>query len=117
MSRITTAAAIGAIALLSASQAFALDATKPAADNTATNPPVSAEQTGAISNVKLESGENSFTEDQARERIEGMGFTNVSGLKLDEQGIWRGNANKGATAMTVGLDFKGNFAAQPLAQQ
>lgn len=53
-------------------------------------------------------GANSFTEDQARERITGAGFQQVTGLKKDDQGIWRGKAMKGGKQVDVSLDFRGN---------
>jgi hypothetical protein len=54
---------------------------------------------------------NSFTEAQARERIEAKGFTSVSGLK-DDQSIWRGKAMKDAQTVNAALDYKGNVVAQ-----
>lgn len=62
--------------------------------------------------AKLESGANSFTEGQARSRLEQAGFKDVSDLKKDDQGIWRGKANQNGRPVTVGLDFKGNVQAQ-----
>ncbi|WP_135470140.1 hypothetical protein [Crenalkalicoccus roseus] len=59
----------------------------------------------------LETGANSFTEQQARSRIESAGFTNVGPLTLDGQGIWRGPAMRDGQQVTVGLDFRGNVAA------
>ena len=70
----------------------------PAADNAAAAPPVP--------------GANSFTEGQARSRIESMGFTNVIDLKLDDQSIWRGRATKDGKQVNVALDFKGNVVSQ-----
>jgi sporulation protein YlmC with PRC-barrel domain len=57
-------------------------------------------------------GANSFTESQARERIEAKGFTAVSDLKKDDQSIWRGTATKDGRTVNVALDFKGNVVAQ-----
>jgi len=54
-------------------------------------------------------GENSFTEDQARERMEEAGFTEISGLVLDDSGIWRASANKDGAAVEVQLDYQGNI--------
>ena len=59
-------------------------------------------------------GENSFTEEQARERIEEAGFTNVTGLKLSESGVWEGSATKGADNITVQLDYQGNVTTKPM---
>ena len=75
-------------------------------------PAISDDETGAIPESKLTPGANSFTEGQARSRIEGAGFTNIGPLKQDAQGIWRGMADRGATRVAVGLDFRGNVAAK-----
>jgi hypothetical protein len=53
-------------------------------------------------------GSNSFTEGQAKSKIEAAGFGNVTELKKDEKGIWRGKASKGGSATSVSLDFQGN---------
>lgn len=53
-------------------------------------------------------GRNSFTEGQAKSRIEGAGYTNVSALKKDENGVWRGKASKGGATSNVSVDFEGN---------
>jgi putative membrane protein len=57
-------------------------------------------------------GANSFTEGQAKSRIESQGFTNLSGLTKDDQGIWRGNATKDGRNVSVSLDFHGDVFAQ-----
>jgi len=56
-------------------------------------------------------GANSFSEGQARDLIESKGFTNVSALMNDGQGIWRGTASKGAAKVSVSVDYKGNVTA------
>lgn len=56
-------------------------------------------------------GENSFTEEQAKTRIEEAGYTNVSDLKLDSQGVWRATATKDGKPGNVSLDFQGNIVA------
>jgi hypothetical protein len=53
-------------------------------------------------------GSNSFTEGQAKSRIEDAGFKNVTDLKKDDNGVWRGKANKGGAATAVSVDFQGN---------
>ena len=57
-------------------------------------------------------GANSFTEAQAKDRIAEAGYTDVSMLKLDDKGVWRGTAMKGGKSMPVGLDYQGNIVAQ-----
>ena len=54
-------------------------------------------------------GANSFTEAQARSRLEGDGFTSVSALSKDKDGIWRGRASKGSAMHDVGVDYQGNI--------
>lgn len=54
-------------------------------------------------------GASSFTEAQARGRIEDKGFSAVTGLAKGDDGIWRGTATKGGTAGQVWLDYKGNI--------
>ena len=53
-------------------------------------------------------GSNSFTESQARSRIEAAGYVSVSGLTKDKDGIWHGKASKAGTTQTVTLDYQGN---------
>ena len=57
-------------------------------------------------------GANSFTENQAKDRIEKAGFNEVTGLRKDDQGIWRANAKQGDKQVNVSLDFRGNVVAQ-----
>jgi putative membrane protein len=58
------------------------------------------------------SGANSFTEGQAKSRIESQGYSNVSGLTKDDRGVWRGKASKDGKSVDVSLDFHGNVFAQ-----
>ena len=57
-------------------------------------------------------GANSFTESQARSRIEAQGYSGVTGLKKDDQSIWRGQAMRNGASVGVALDFKGNVVEQ-----
>jgi hypothetical protein len=53
-------------------------------------------------------GRNSFTEGEAKSRIEKMGFSGVSGLKKDDNGVWRGRAMKDGRTVDVSVDYQGN---------
>jgi hypothetical protein len=53
-------------------------------------------------------GANSFTMGEAKSRLEKNGFSNVGDLTKDDNGVWRGNAQKGGGSTTVWLDYKGN---------
>ena len=57
-------------------------------------------------------GRNSFTLSQATRRITAAGFTNVAGLKKDGQGVWRGQAHKDGSPVSVSLDYQGNVTGQ-----
>ncbi len=57
-------------------------------------------------------GANSFTEGQARDRIAKAGYSNVQNLKIDNQGVWRGKAQKSGQEVNVALDYRGNVIQQ-----
>ena len=56
-------------------------------------------------------GANSFTETQAKDRAIAHGLTAVTGLKKDNDGIWRGTAQQDGKAVNVAIDYKGNVVA------
>lgn len=56
-------------------------------------------------------GANSFTEGQAKSRIEQAGFGQVTDLKKDDKGVWRAKAVKGGAPHNVSIDFQGNVNA------
>jgi opacity protein-like surface antigen len=53
-------------------------------------------------------GANSFTESQAKGRIEKAGYTNVSKLVKNPNGVWQGSASKDGQNVLIGLDYRGN---------
>jgi putative membrane protein len=53
-------------------------------------------------------GANSFTESQAKSKIEAAGYTEVSALKKDDNGVWIGSATKGQQKVNIKVDFQGN---------
>ncbi len=53
-------------------------------------------------------GRNSFTESQAKTKIEQAGYTKVTDLKKDDNGVWRGKASKGGSTTAISVDFQGN---------
>ena len=79
-----------------ATPAFAEEARTPAVAGDQTNPAAPG------------AGKNSFTEGQARDRIVDAGYSDVSALVKDGDGIWRGKATKGGTVQDVAVDFQGN---------
>lgn len=57
-------------------------------------------------------GSSSFTQNQARRRLERSGFQGVSGLTKDSGGVWRGTATKDGQPVQAWLDYKGNTGQQ-----
>jgi opacity protein-like surface antigen len=98
---------MAAVAALFVSPAVLAQPANPQGNTPAVNTPNSPPNPGAPV-----SGANSFTEGQAKSRIESQGFTNVSGLRKDDQGVWRGMATKDGRGVNVSLDFQGNVVAQ-----
>jgi hypothetical protein len=60
----------------------------------------------------LQPGANSFTEAQVRERFAKMGFAEITDLKKTDQGIWQGTAIHAGKQVRIGMDYRGNVAAQ-----
>jgi len=104
------------LAVLSALTASAVaqpSTTQPTNNSGSSNPavthnPANSPQTTAA----VEPGANIFTEAQARSRLEAQGFSNVTELRKDDQGIWRGKAQKDGKSTSVGIDYKGTVQTQ-----
>ena len=92
--------------MLTATPALAQKPTNPDANTPAVTTPNSPKNP----NAPVE-GANSFTEGQARSRLEDQGYTDVGGLKKDDKGVWRGAATKSGKKMNVSVDFQGNVTA------
>jgi opacity protein-like surface antigen len=97
---LTGGAVAGALAQTAAPPANSNPSTPAVANPNANNPGAPA------------AGANSFTEGQAKSRIEGAGYSNISGLVKDKDGIWRGKASKAGKTVDVGLDYQGNVVAK-----
>ena len=85
-------------------------AQNPPAQSGPNNPAVNT--TGANNANNPVAGANSFTEGQAKSRIETGGYSNVTALKKDDQGVWRAKAMKDGKSVDVSLDFQGNVVAR-----
>jgi hypothetical protein len=92
-------------------------ADKPVTDGKLTQPAFIAHcRAGHFNTAQVEAGaplpgSNSFTESQATDRAMAAGLTNVSTLKKDDTGVWRGTAADGSKNVNVAIDFKGNVVA------
>ena len=58
-----------------------------------------------------DAGANSFTQTQAKDRMEKAGFTQASNIEKDDSGIWRARAMQGDKPVSIALDFRGNVVA------
>jgi hypothetical protein len=96
-------ALVVAAMVLAATGALAQKPANPDANTPAVNTP----STPQNPNAPVE-GANSFTEGQARSRLEKAGFSDVGALKKDDKGVWRGSAKKAGKAVNVSVDFQGN---------
>ena len=90
------------VALVAALPSFAAMA------QTSTTSPKPAPTAPADANAPLP-GANSFTEGQAKSRLEANGYTNVMGLKKDENGVWKGKATNAGASVNVSVDYRGNI--------
>ena len=102
MRKIFMAAALVAIAMPAAAQQQQRPATRDANTPAVTSPNSPPNPAAPVA------GANSFTEGQAKSRLETNGFSNVSGLQKDANGVWRGKASKGGQTVDVSVDFQGN---------
>lgn len=73
-----------------------------------TRTPVTPSSAANDKQPKPTSGANSFTEGQARDRIQAEGYQEVHNLALDSAGIWRGMATKNGQPVSVWLDYQGD---------
>lgn len=87
-----------------------LAACQPESDKT--NPAIATDESVAEREAAAPAaGANSFTEDQARERLTTAGYSDVSGLALGDDGVWRGSAMMAGQSQTIALDYQGNITA------
>lgn len=82
-------------------------------NNSSTTPPaVTTSQAPSKTAAAPVKGRNSFTLAEARRRITAGGFTQVTALRKDRDGIWRGTAMKDGASTAVYCDYQGNVGAQ-----
>ena len=82
-------------------------------DDATLGAPASKDSNEAVASTNADqptpaAGANSFTEDQARSRLEARGYSVMSQLEKDDDGIWRGKGQKNGSFADVWVDYKGN---------
>ncbi len=70
------------------------------------NPAVNT--TGANNSPMPVAGSNSFTAGEAKSRLQKRGYSHISGLRKDANGVWRGKARHHGHYVPVSIDFQGN---------
>lgn len=75
---------------------------------TSTTAPTPSPNAEADKNAPLP-GANSFTEGQAKSRLEANGYSAVTALKKDDNGVWKGKATQGGQQVNVSVDYRGNI--------
>lgn len=83
----------------------------PANTNSASPPAVTTSNANNKTAAAPVKGRNSFTMNEARRRIQAGGFTQVTGLKKDQDGIWRGTGMRDGASVPVYCDYQGNVGA------
>ena len=97
--------AIAAATALVITPALAANSSPPAQPG----PQNPAIHTNNINNSNMPvAGANSFTEGEAMDRIKAKGFTHISRLSKDGQGVWRGTARLHGHNRRISVDFQGN---------
>jgi hypothetical protein len=88
---------------LMASVAFAQDmSTQSAPQNPAVKSPTENNSSMPVA------GANSFTQSEAMKQIESKGYTHVTHLKKDKNGVWHGVASKDGQSGPISVDYQGN---------
>jgi hypothetical protein len=103
--------ALISFALIASTMPVMAQTAQPPANRDANTPAVNSPNSPPNPNAPV-AGANSFTEGQAKSRIENKGFKNVSGLNKDANGVWRGKADQNGKSVNVSVDFQGNVVAQ-----
>jgi len=85
-------------------------AAQTAPTTTSPSPPAVATERGDSNTTAAPvAGKNSFTEAQARTRLQTHGYRAVSALQQDDKSIWRGTAKKHGKMVEVAVDYQGNI--------
>ncbi len=100
-----------AVALLSATAMSAAAQTSAPANSNDGNTPAVATPETKNPTAPVE-GANSFTEEQAKTRIEEAGYSDVKDLKKDDKGIWMAVGMKDGKSVMISMDYQGNVVAK-----
>lgn len=103
---------LAAAALLLASAAGAQTSTTQTDTRTETDGNSAVKSTRPMTTGAAAEGANSFTENQAKERLGKAGYNDVTNLTKNDDGQWVGTAMRAGKSVTVALDYKGNITVR-----
>ena len=101
-----------AIFSLAAGVAFAQSDKQPSELGATQHPPIHSEPATPPTTAapKLPDAAAVLTEEQAKAKIESEGYTEISGLKKDEKGMWTATAMKEGKPVQLSLNEEGQIA-------
>lgn len=99
-----------AAALFSVSATLALAQRTPSTNSDGNTPAIATPDSKNVT-APVE-GANSFTQDQAKSRIEKAGFSDVKNLTKDDNGIWMAAGMKDGKSVNIALDYQCNVVAK-----
>ena len=65
-----------------------------------------------MTHAPLARGKNSFTMKQAQSRLMKAGYTHITNLAQDQDGLWQARAMHHGKWVNAAVDYKGNVAAR-----
>jgi hypothetical protein len=65
-----------------------------------------------MTHAPLARGRNSFTMGQARARLQKAGYSHVTRLAKDSDGLWQGRAMRHGKWVSAAVDYKGNVSSR-----
>ena len=84
---------------------------RPMASNQADQNPAT-HSPGNMTHAPLARGKNSFTMKQAQSRLMKAGYTHITNLAQDQDGLWQARAMHHGKWVNAAVDYKGNVAAR-----
>lgn len=109
ISPIIKATAFAALALTAVGSAQAQSQPMPS-DHAMQNPAMKSPD--HMTKAPLARGKTSFTMGEARSRLEKAGYSKITNLVKDNDGLWQARAMRHGKWVNAAVDYKGNVAAR-----
>jgi len=112
MKTVSSIAIAAGLLLMATQDAKAQDQSPPPAASSEAPANAAMKSPNDTASAPLAKGHNSFTKSEALSRIKKAGYSQVTGLTLDADGLWQASAMRDGQPVKVALDYKGDVAAQ-----